>query len=79
MNVRGMFRANAKTNGHSPCTLSASTGTKVPCGHAGPFQLAIRPSLASRVIAAYGVCVNLFASLSNSYFGNESTMTGSSR
>ena len=74
VNVRGVFKAEAKTPDHPQCSLTAPTGTKeYPAAAPGPFLLAIGPDpkSSSRVIVAYGVGVTLLASLSNGYFGTE--------
>jgi hypothetical protein len=74
VNVRGVFKADAKTPDHPPCSLAAPTGTtEYPLAAPGPFELAITPDpkSSSRVLVSYGVWVNLFASLSNGYFGTE--------
>src|SRR3990170_1797628 len=74
VNVRGAFKAEARTPDNPPCSLTAPTGTKeYPAAAPGPFQLVISPDpkSSSRVLVAYGVWVNQFASLSNGYFGPE--------
>jgi hypothetical protein len=74
VNIRGVFTAQAKTQGHPACELTAPTGTKrYPAAAPGPFLLSVSadPSSSKRVDVTIGGYGTLFASLGNGYFGTE--------
>jgi hypothetical protein len=77
VNIRGVYRVQAKTNLKANCHLTAATGSRqYPLVAPGPFLISIGndPKSSKRLLFVQGgTGGNVHASLSNPYFGTECT------